>query len=68
MSFLSLGFGPELGRAVSDRGCAAPHSMQAQAIPLIHEGRDPMGCAPMNTSKKPNKRRYRAGSRRRMAA
>ena len=51
MSFLSLGLGPELLRAVSDKGYAAPTPIQAQAIPLILEGRDLMGSAQTGTGK-----------------
>ena len=42
MTFSSLGLRPELARAVSDKGYDAPTPIQAQAIPLILEGRDLM--------------------------
>lgn len=51
MSFLSLGLRPELVRAVSDKGYDAPTPIQAQAIPLILEGRDLMGSAQTGTGK-----------------
>jgi ATP-dependent RNA helicase RhlE len=51
MSFLSLGLRPELVRAVSDKGYAEPTPVQAQAIPLILEGRDLMGSAQTGTGK-----------------
>ena len=51
MSFLSLGLRPELVRAVSDKGYAAPTPIQTQAIPLILEGRDLMGSAQTGTGK-----------------
>ena len=45
MSFTSLGLRPELARAVADKGYDTPTPVQAQAIPLILEGREPMGSA-----------------------
>ncbi len=51
MSFSSLGLRPELARAVSEKGYAAPTPIQAQAIPLILEGRDLMGSAQTGTGK-----------------
>jgi ATP-dependent RNA helicase RhlE len=51
MPFLSLGLRPELARAVSDKGYAAPTPIQAQAIPLILDGRDLMASAQTGTGK-----------------
>ena len=51
MSFTSLGLRPELARAVADKGYHAPTPIQAQAIPLILEGRDLMGSAQTGTGK-----------------
>ncbi len=51
MSFLSLGLRPELVRAVSEKGYAAPTPIQTQAIPPILEGRDLMGSAQTGTGK-----------------
>ena len=51
MPFLSLGLSPELARAVADKGYATPTPIQAQAIPLILEGRDLMGSAQTGTGK-----------------
>ncbi len=51
MTFLSLGLAPELVRAVADKGYDTPTPIQAQAIPLILEGRDLMGSAQTGTGK-----------------
>ncbi len=51
MSFSTLGLRPELVRAVSEKGYAAPTPIQAQAIPPILEGRDLMGSAQTGTGK-----------------
>jgi len=51
MPFISLGLRPELVRAVSDKGYHPPPPIQAQAIPLILEGRDLMGSAQTGTGK-----------------
>lgn len=51
MPFISLGLRPELVRAVSDKGYDSPTPIQAQAIPLILEGRDLMGSAQTGTGK-----------------
>ena len=51
MSFSTLGLRPELVRAVSEKGYAIPTPIQAQAIPLILEGRDLMGSAQTGTGK-----------------
>ena len=51
MTFSSLGLRPELARAVSDKGYDTPTPIQAQAIPLVLEGRDLMGSAQTGTGK-----------------
>ncbi len=51
MSFSSLGLRPELVRAVADKGYDTPTPIQAQAIPLVLEGRDLMGSAQTGTGK-----------------
>ena len=51
MSFDSLGLSAELLRAVSDQGYSIPTPIQAQAIPIILEGRDIMAGAQTGTGK-----------------
>jgi ATP-dependent RNA helicase RhlE len=51
ISFSSLGLRPELVRAVSDKGYDAPTPVQAQAIPLILDGRSLIGSAQTGTGK-----------------
>jgi ATP-dependent RNA helicase RhlE len=51
MSFASLKLIPELLRAVTDEGYTEPTPIQSQAIPLILEHRDLMGCAQTGTGK-----------------
>jgi ATP-dependent RNA helicase RhlE len=51
MSFNNLGLRAELVRAVSEKGYATPTPIQAQAIPLVLEGRDLMGSAQTGTGK-----------------
>ena len=50
-SFAELGLRPELLRAVADSGYTHPTPIQAQAIPVILEGRDVMGGAQTGTGK-----------------
>ncbi|MEO8486989.1 MAG: DEAD/DEAH box helicase [Betaproteobacteria bacterium] len=50
-SFAELGLRPELLRAVADSGYTQPTPIQAQAIPVILEGRDVMGGAQTGTGK-----------------
>ena len=50
-TFSELGLIPELLRAVADQGYTEPTPIQAQAIPLILEGRDLMGGAQTGTGK-----------------
>jgi len=51
MSFESLGLAPELLRAVREQGYETPTPVQAQAIPLILQGRDLMAGAQTGTGK-----------------
>jgi ATP-dependent RNA helicase RhlE len=51
MSFNNLGLRAELIRAVSEKGYDVPTPIQVQAIPLVLEGRDLMGCAQTGTGK-----------------
>ena len=51
MSFDSLGLRAELLRAISDSGYTEPTPIQAQAIPLILEGRDVLAAAQTGTGK-----------------
>jgi len=51
MSFDTLGLLPELLRAVREQGYETPTPVQAQAIPLILEGRDVMAGAQTGTGK-----------------
>ena len=51
MSFESLGLLPELLRAVREQGYEHPTPIQAQAIPIVLEGRDLMGRAQTGTGK-----------------
>jgi ATP-dependent RNA helicase RhlE len=51
MSFASLNLSPEILRAITEQGYTEPTPIQAQAIPLILEQRDIMGCAQTGTGK-----------------
>ena len=51
MKFDELGLLPELLRAVQDAGYTEPTPIQAQAIPVVLEGRDVMGGAQTGTGK-----------------
>ncbi|HCA26908.1 MAG TPA: ATP-dependent RNA helicase DbpA [Betaproteobacteria bacterium] len=51
MSFSSLGLFPDILRAVSDAGYTEPTPIQAQAIPVVLEGRDIMAGAQTGTGK-----------------
>ncbi|MSP82440.1 MAG: DEAD/DEAH box helicase [Alphaproteobacteria bacterium] len=51
MSFDNLGLGTEVLKAVADAGYFEPTPIQAQAIPLIMQGRDLLGCAQTGTGK-----------------
>src|SRR3972149_3818202 len=50
-SFAELGLIPELMRAGADQGYTEPTPIQAQAIPLVLQGRDVMGAAQTGTGK-----------------
>src|SRR5579862_4071374 len=49
--FAALGLSPELLNAVADAGYVTPTPIQAQAIPLVLQGRDVLGCAQTGTGK-----------------
>jgi superfamily II DNA/RNA helicase len=51
MSFEDLGLGPEIVRAVTERGYTVPTPIQAQAIPHILMMRDVVGLAQTGTGK-----------------
>ena len=51
MSFETLGLSAELQRAVTEQGYTEPTPIQAQAIPVVLEGRDLMGGAQTGTGK-----------------
>jgi superfamily II DNA/RNA helicase len=51
MKFNELGLSPELLRAVIDAGYTNPTPIQEQAIPVVAEGRDVLGCAQTGTGK-----------------
>jgi superfamily II DNA/RNA helicase len=51
MSFSELGLSPDVCRAVADAGYATPTPIQAQAIPVVLQGRDVLGCAQTGTGK-----------------
>jgi superfamily II DNA/RNA helicase len=51
MTFEELGLPPELVRAVTEKGYTTPTPIQAQAIPVILQGRDVVGSAQTGTGK-----------------
>lgn len=51
MLFSELGLGPEVLRAIEDKGYTQPTPIQEQAIPLVLQGRDVLGCAQTGTGK-----------------
>ena len=51
MTFAELGLPPELVRAVTEKGYTTPTPIQAQAIPVLLEGRDVVGSAQTGTGK-----------------
>ena len=51
MPFTSLGLRAELLRALADSGYETPTPVQAQAIPVILEGRDVLAAAQTGTGK-----------------
>jgi ATP-dependent RNA helicase RhlE len=51
MGFSTLGLAPELTDAVSKMGYSTPTPIQADAIPVVLEGHDVVGCAQTGTGK-----------------
>ncbi|MBM3502696.1 MAG: DEAD/DEAH box helicase [Alphaproteobacteria bacterium] len=51
MSFAELGLSEAILQAVSDTGYRHPTPIQAQAIPVVLQGRDVLGCAQTGTGK-----------------
>src|SRR5499427_766505 len=51
MGFSELGLSPEVLQAVSDAGYTIPTPIQEQAIPVVAQGRDVLGCAQTGTGK-----------------
>jgi len=51
LSFTRLGLGPEILKGVRAAGYTEPTPIQRQAIPVILEGRDVVGCAETGTGK-----------------
>jgi len=49
--FADFGLAPEIERALSDQGYEHPTPIQAQAIPVVLQGRDVMGAAQTGTGK-----------------
>jgi superfamily II DNA/RNA helicase len=51
MSFDDLGLSPQVLKAVVDSGYTTPTPIQRQAIPVVLQGRDVLGCAQTGTGK-----------------
>jgi superfamily II DNA/RNA helicase len=51
MKFSDLGLGPDVLRAVEEAGYSQPTPIQEQAIPVVLQGRDVLGCAQTGTGK-----------------
>ncbi len=49
LRFDSFGLAPEILRALNDQGYVHPTPIQAQAIPVVLQGRDVMGAAQTGT-------------------
>ena len=49
--FENLGLGPDILKAIADAGYTDPTPIQAQAIPIVLQGRDILGCAQTGTGK-----------------
>ena len=49
--FENLGLGPDILNAIADAGYTDPTPIQAQAIPIVLQGRDVLGCAQTGTGK-----------------
>ncbi|MFI4989228.1 MAG: DEAD/DEAH box helicase, partial [Alphaproteobacteria bacterium] len=51
MNFTDLGLSENILRAVADAGYVTPTPIQEQAIPIVLQGRDILGCAQTGTGK-----------------
>ena len=51
MNFSDLGLSDDVLRAVTDAGYVTPTPIQEQAIPIVLQGRDVLGCAQTGTGK-----------------
>jgi len=51
MSFDDLGLSSQVQKAVADAGYTSPTPIQRQAIPVVLQGRDVLGCAQTGTGK-----------------
>ncbi len=51
MLFSELGLGPDVLRAIEDKGYTQPTPIQEQAIPCVLQGLDVLGCAQTGTGK-----------------
>ncbi|THC45639.1 DEAD/DEAH box helicase [Massilia sp. Mn16-1_5] len=51
VTFADFGLAPDILRALSDQGYVHPTPIQAQAIPVVLQGRDVMGAAQTGTGK-----------------
>ena len=51
VKFADFGLAPEILRALTDQGYVHPTPIQAQAIPIVLQGRDVMGAAQTGTGK-----------------
>jgi ATP-dependent RNA helicase RhlE len=51
VTFADFGLSPEILRALTDQGYVHPTPIQAQAIPIVLQGRDVMGAAQTGTGK-----------------
>src|ERR1044071_2410967 len=51
MNFNELGLSPELLQAITDTGYTTPTPIQHQAIPVVAQGLDVLGCAQTGTGK-----------------
>ena len=51
VTFADFGLAPDILRALSDQGYVHPTPIQAQAIPIVLQGRDVMGAAQTGTGK-----------------
>ncbi|MGQ9366079.1 DEAD/DEAH box helicase [Azospirillum sp. A39] len=51
MLFSEIGLGPDVLRAIEEKGYTQPTPIQEQAIPWVLQGRDVLGCAQTGTGK-----------------